>query len=76
MTKWFNNDPHIILIKCTTDHQEHTNYGTNKDGYKLLNKGVKTTNDRYYNTHQKSIISNTVTESDIYDNYSYTSCVN
>ena len=37
---------------------------------------MKITNDRYYNTHQKSILSNTVTESDIYDNYSYTSCVN
>ena len=44
--------------------------------YKLINQGVKTFNDRYYNTHQKSILSNTVTESDIYDNYSYTSCVN
>ena len=37
---------------------------------------MKTTNDRYYNTHQKSILSNTVTESDIYNNYSYTLCVN
>ena len=37
---------------------------------------MKTTNDQYYITHQKSIISNTVTESDIYNNYSYTSCVN
>lgn len=37
---------------------------------------MKTTNDRYYNAHQKSILSNTVTESDIYNNYSYTSCVN
>ena len=37
---------------------------------------MKTFNDQYYNTHQKSILSNTVTESDIYDNYSYTSCKN
>ena len=44
--------------------------------YKLINQGVKTINDQYYNTHQKSILSNTVTESDIYNNYSYTSCVN
>ena len=49
---------------------------TDKDGYKWINQGVKTTNDRYYNTHQKSILSNTVTESNIYNNYSYTSCVN
>ena len=44
--------------------------------YKLINQGVKTFNDQYYNTHQKSILSNTVTESNVYDNYSYTSCVN
>ena len=44
--------------------------------YKLINQGVKIVNDQYYNTHQKSILLNTVTESYIYDNYSYTSCVN
>ena len=44
--------------------------------YKLINQGVKAFNDRYYNTQQKSILSNTVTESDIYDNYSYKSCMN
>ena len=76
VTKWFNSEPHIILTKYSTDHQEHTNIDTDKDEYKLINQGVKTINDRYYNTHQKSILSNTVTESDIYDNYSYTSCVN
>ena len=43
---------------------------------KLINQGVKTTNNQYYITHQKSILLNTVTESDIYNNYSYTSCVN
>ena len=37
---------------------------------------MKTFNDRYYNIHQKLILSNTVTESDIYKNYSYISCVN
>ena len=44
--------------------------------YKLINQGVKTNKDRYYNAHQKSILSNTVTESDIYNNCSYISCVN
>ena len=43
--------------------------------YKLINQGVKTFNDQYYNTHQKLILSNTVIESDIYNNYSHTSCV-
>ena len=60
VTKWFDSDPYFILTK-----------------YKLINQGVKTINDQYYNTHQnRLILSNTVTESDIYDNYSYTSCVN
>ena len=36
---------------------------------------MKTTNVQYYNTDQESILSNIVTESDIYNNYSYTSCV-
>ena len=76
MTELFNTDPHIILIKHIIDHGEHTNSDTNKDRYKLANQRVKTTNYQYYNTHQKSILSNTVTERDIYDNYSYTSCVN
>ena len=41
-----------------------------------MNQGAKTTNDQYYITHQKSFLSNKVTESVIYVNYSYTSCVN
>ena len=44
--------------------------------YKLINQGVKTFNNQYYYTHWKSILSNIVIESDVYDNYSYTSCVN
>ena len=34
------------------------------------------TNVQYYNTDQESILSNIVTESDIYRNYSHASCVN
>ena len=37
---------------------------------------MQTADGQYYNTHQESILLNTVIESDIYDNYSYTSCVN
>ena len=36
---------------------------------------MKTTNNQYYITHQKLIISNIFTESNIYNNYSHTSCV-
>mmetsp|Transcript_55032 Transcript_55032/g.61536 ORF Transcript_55032/g.61536 Transcript_55032/m.61536 type:complete len:406 (+) Transcript_55032:52-1269(+) len=43
---------------------------------KPSNQGVKTANDQCHNTHQESILSNTVTESDIYNHYSYTSRIN
>ena len=35
---------------------------------------MKTADTQYYNTYQESILLNIVTESDIYDNYCYTSC--
>ena len=43
---------------------------------KLINQGVNTHGVQYYNTYQESILLDLVTESDIYDNYSYASCVN
>ena len=45
-TEWFDSDPHFIFTNYTTDHQEHTNIDTDKDGYKWINQGVKTTNER------------------------------
>ena len=74
--KWSESSLHINLTKYIADHREHTNSDTGKEKNKLINQGVKTANDQYYNTHQESILSNTVTESNIYNNYSYTSCVN
>ena len=41
----------------------------------MINQGVKIGGVQYYNTYQELIISNKVTESDIYNNESYTSCV-
>ena len=73
MSKWFDSNLHINLTKYITDYQEHTYNDKNKERYKLTNQGVKKTNDQYYITYQKSILSNTVTESDIYDNHSYIS---
>ena len=67
------------MTKYITGHHEHTNNDTGKKKYKLINQWGKTTDDQYYITHKKSILSNTVlntvTENDIYNNYSYTSCV-
>ena len=76
MTKWLDSSLHTNSTKYITDHQEHTNNDKGKEKNKLISPGVKTANNQYYNTHQELILSNTVTESDIYNNYSYTSCVN
>ena len=40
-----------------------------------MNQGVETDGIEYYNTHQESILLDLVIESDIYNNYSYASCV-
>ena len=40
-----------------------------------MKQGVKTDNIQYYNTCQESILLDLVTESDIYNNYNYASCV-
>ena len=42
----------------------------------LINQGVNTNGVQCYNTHQESILLDMVTESDIYNNYSYISCYN
>ena len=76
MIKWFDSNAPINLFKCITHNQEHTNNDTGKEKEKLINQEVKTTNNQYYITHQKLILSYTVTKSDIYNNYSYTSSVN
>ena len=67
MIKWLDSNPHTNLTKYITDHQEHTNNNAGKEKNRLINQGVKTAHDQYYSTHQKSILLNTVTESDIYD---------
>ena len=76
MIEWLNISLHIDLTKYFTNQQEHTTNDTRYTKNELINQGVKTANIQYYNTHQESILSNLVTESDIYDNFSYASCVN
>ena len=56
------------LTNYNTDHQEHTTNDTRIEKKKLINQGVKTTDAYYYNTDQESILSNIVTESNIYNN--------
>ena len=57
----------------TTNSLVHTATDARRVNDKPSNQGVKTADDQCHNTHQGSILSNIVTESDIYDNYSYTS---
>ena len=71
---------------CMNLRTNQTNYATNSQVHattnarilndKPSNQGVKRADDQCHKTHQESILSNTVTESDIYNNYSYTSRIN
>ena len=76
MIEWLDVSLPTDLTNNNTDHQEHTTNDTGKAKNELINQGVKTTNIQYYNTDQESMLSNIVSESGIYNNYSYTSCVN
>ena len=73
--KWMNSNIHIDLIRYVTDPQDPATTNTRRAKNELIYQGVKTEGVQYYNTHQESILLNIVTESDIYNNYSYTSCV-
>ena len=59
-----------------TNSQVHATTNVRIVNDKQSNQGGKTADDQCQNTHQESILSNTVTESDMYKNYSYTSCIN
>ena len=76
MIKWINSNLHTDLIKYITDPPDQTTNNTRRAKSELINQGVKTNSIQYNNTHQELIISNIVTESDIYNNNSYISCVN
>ena len=41
-----------------------------------MNQGVNTAGIQFYNTYQESILLNTVTKNNIYNNCSYTTCIN
>ena len=60
----------------TTNSMVHAATNARRANDKPSNQGVKTADDQCHNTHQESILSNTVTENDIYNNYSYTSRTN
>ena len=72
MIEWLNISLHTDLIKYVAVQQEHTTNDRRKTKNGLINQGMKTTNVRYYPTDQESILSNIVTENNIYDNYNHT----
>ena len=76
MIKWLDISLPKDLTNHNTDHREHTTNNTKRSKNKLVNQGMKAIKVHYYNTDQELIISNIITESDIYNNYSYNSCVN
>ena len=70
MIKWLDSSLYTNLTKYITDHQKHTTNDTRKTKNELINQSVKIAHVQYYNIDQELILSNIVTESDIYDNYS------
>ena len=68
MSKWICSNPYTDLIKYITDSQVHTTNNTRKIKNELIKQGVKTDGVQHYNTHQESILSDIVTESNIYNN--------
>ena len=58
----------------TTNSLVHAATDVRRVNDKPSNQGVNTADDQCHNPHQESILSNIVTENDVYNNYSYTSC--
>ena len=71
MIEWLDISLPTDLTNYNTDHQEHTTNNIRRAKNQLINQGVKTTNGHYYSTDQETILSNIVTESNIYNNCSY-----
>ena len=76
MKKWIHGNLCTDQIKDTTGSQVHTTINARIATNELMNQGVDTRDVLCYSSHQELILSNIVTESDIYDNYRYISCVN
>ena len=74
--EWIRGNLHTDQINYTTDSQVHTTTNARIATNELMNQGVYTRSVQCYSLHQESILSNMITESDIYNNYSYVSCVN
>ena len=75
-TEWIHMNLRTDQVNYTTKSEVYTTTDARIANNKSTNQGVKTADNQYHNIHQESMISNIITESDIYNNYSYTSCLN
>ena len=75
ISKWIRSNLHTNRIKCVTNSQIDTTKNAKRTTNELINQGVNKDGVQCYNTHQELILLDLITESDIYNNYSYASCV-
>ena len=76
MSDWIRSNLHTDQTKYITNSQVDTTNNARRATNELTKQGVNTDYVQCYNTNQESILLDMVTESDIYNNYSYASCVN
>ena len=73
---WININLRTDQVNYDNKSQAHITTDVRTTSSKSTNQGVKITNGQCQNMQQESILSNTVTENDIYNNCSYTSYIN
>ena len=73
---WIRINLHTDQVNYDNKSQAYTTTCVRTTSRKSINQGVEITDDQCHNIQQECILSNTVTENDIYDNCSYTSCIN
>ena len=73
MKVWICKNLRNDQVNYATKSQVHTTTDTRIANNTSTNQGVETANDQYHKLHRELILSNTVTESNIQENYSYTS---
>ena len=73
---WIRINLRTDQINCDNKSQAHTTTDDRTTSNKSTNQGVEIIDDQCHNIQQESILSNTVTENDTYNNCSYTSCIN
>ena len=76
MSKWIRSNLHPDQTKYVTNLEVDATNNARRATNELINQRVNTDGVQCYITHQESILLDLVTESDIYNNYSYASCVN